>query len=183
MRTHTLLRPLLAAVLMTTAVGVAACGAEPGADDGSTGDRQDDMQEAALKFARCMREHGIDMDDPQPGQRGIRLTQPKGVSPQKMKAADEACRKYLEAVKPPQLSEEEQKEFREAALANAQCMRDHGITNFPDPTFDADGAAGIKLDKKSGLNPDDPKFQAAQKACEKVGGFKSGPSTTTAGGS
>jgi hypothetical protein len=179
MRIHTFIRPLLTAVLMTTALGLAACGSEPGSDPAAN--REEKMQDAALKFARCMRENGIDMPDPQPGQRGIRIEQPKGVSPQKMEAADKACRKYLEAVKPPELSEEQQKEFKDAALAHAKCMRDHGI-DFPDPTFDENGGAQVRIGPGSGIDPDSPKFQAAQKECEskmpQLGGDPDGgPST------
>ena len=182
MRSHTLIRPLLAAVLMTTALGVAACGSEPGSGSESPADSRAKMQDAALKFARCMREHGIDMEDPQPGQRGIRITQPKGVSPQKMNEADKACRKYLEDVKPPEMSEEQQKEFQEAALAHAKCMRDHGI-DMPDPTFGSNGEARVQIGPGSGIDPESPKFQEAQKACEsklpQFGGGD-GPSTDEA---
>lgn len=179
MRTHTLIRPVLTAVLMITALGVAACGSEPSGDPAANG--REKVQDAALKFARCMREHGIDMDDPQPGQRGIRLTQPKGVSPQKMDAADKACRKYLEAVKPPELSDEQQKEFQDAALANAKCMREHGI-NMPDPTFSGNGEARVHIGPGTGIDPESPKFEEAQKACEKTmprfgGDAGDGPST------
>jgi hypothetical protein len=122
------------------------------------------------------------MADPQPGQRGLRLAPPEGISPRKMEAADKECRKYLEAVTPPELSEAEKKEFKDAALANARCMREHGITNFPDPTFDSSGGAQIRIDRKMGINPESPKFQAAQKECEstmpKLGG--EGPSTDEA---
>jgi hypothetical protein len=168
MRTHTLIRPLLAAVLITGALVVGACGEEAGAGDGTgteASDRGDELQEAGLKYAQCMREHGIDMPDPQPGQRGLRLAAPEGVSPQKMQAADEACRKYLEAVKPPELSEEQKKEFQDAALAHARCMREHGI-DFPDPTFDENGGAQVRIGRGSGIDPESPKFQAAQKECE-----------------
>ena len=164
MRTHTVIRSLLAAVLIPAAL--AGCGAEAGAGNGTAADRGDELQEAGLKFAHCMREHGIDMADPQPGQRGLRLAAPKGVSPQKMEAADQACRKYLEAVEPPELSEAQQKEFKDAALAHARCMRENGIANFPDPTFDENGGAQVRIDRRSGINPESSKFQAAQKACE-----------------
>ena len=93
------------------------------------------------------------------------MTSPKGVAPSKMDAADKACRKYLEAVKPPEMSEEQQKEFREAALANARCMREHGI-DFPDPTFGANGEARVRIGRGSGIDPESAKFKAAEKACE-----------------
>jgi hypothetical protein len=184
MRTHTLIRPLLAAVLIVTALGLVACGKEAGAGNGTgteASDRDKELREAGLKYAQCMREHGIDMADPQPGQRGLRLAPPEGVSPQKMGRADEACRKFLDAVKPPEMSEAQKKEFQEAALAHSRCMREHGI-DFPDPTFDENGGAQIRIGRGSGINPESPKFQAAQKDCEsklpQLGG--EGPSTDEA---
>ena len=89
-----------------------------------------------------------------------------GGDPASVEAADGACRKYLEAVEPPELSEAEKKEFKEAALAHARCMRENGIANFPDPTFDENGGAQVRIDRKQGINPESPKFQAAQKECE-----------------
>jgi hypothetical protein len=44
------------------------------------------------------------------------------------------------------------------------CMRSHGVQNFPD----ANSKGGIMIDSKSGINPDSPQFQAAQKACQKL---------------
>jgi hypothetical protein len=60
----------------------------------------------------------------------------------------------------------QKEEFKKAALANARCMREHGIENFPDPTFDENGGAQIKIGRGNGLNPKDPKFQSAMKACQ-----------------
>jgi hypothetical protein len=161
MRTHT----VIAALLTIAALPLAACGEEPSTGT-PTADQEQKMRDAQLAFARCMREHGVDMDDPQPGERGIRLAIPKGVTPEKAEEANQACRKHLDAVKPPELSEEQQKEAREAALAHSRCMREHGI-DFPDPTFGENGEATIRIGKGSGIEPDDPKFQKAQEECAK----------------
>ena len=75
------------------------------------------------------------------------------------------------------MSSEDKEEFKKAALANARCMRENGIENFPDPQFGKDGGAQIRLDKS--LNPESAKFKTAQKACEKT--LPDGPSTSTAG--
>jgi hypothetical protein len=158
MRTH-----ILIAALLTLAV--AACGADPSGNGGSATDRETKMQDAALKYARCMRENGVDMPDPKFRKGGMTMTGPKGVAPGKVDKADKACRKYLEAVKPPEMSEEQQKEFRTAALANARCMREHGI-DMPDPTFGPDGGAQVRIGPGSGIDPESAKFKAAQKACE-----------------
>jgi hypothetical protein len=46
----------------------------------------------------------------------------------------------------------------------ADCMRKHGVTNFPDP----DSSGRILLSSSSEINPKSPVFQAAQKTCFKL---------------
>ena len=46
-------------------------------------------------------------------------------------------------------------------LAFSQCMRSHGVTNFPDPS----SGGGINIGSSSGINPAAPSFRAAQSAC------------------
>jgi hypothetical protein len=56
------------------------------------------MQDAALAFARCMREHGVDVPDPQfPAGGGILMQVPEGASPDdpKVQDAQEACQPIL----------------------------------------------------------------------------------------
>lgn len=50
------------------------------------------------------------------------------------------------------------------AIRYSQCMRKHGEPNFPDP----DSSGGISIDSSSGIDPQSPTFQAAQKACQKL---------------
>lgn len=55
-----------------------------------------------------------------------------------------------------------------AAFANdmlqlSQCMRVHGVPNFPDPS----PSGGIRLSPGMGVDPRSPAFQTAQKACAK----------------
>lgn len=49
------------------------------------------------------------------------------------------------------------------ALEFSNCMRSHGVPSFPDP--DANG--NIAVTPGSGLDPQSPSFEAAQKACGK----------------
>ncbi len=50
------------------------------------------------------------------------------------------------------------------ALEFANCMRSHGVPNFPDPTV---GGNGIQiLGSSSGINPQSPAFQSAQTSCQ-----------------
>jgi hypothetical protein len=143
--------------------GVASLGGASGSDgDGTTTTASEDPEDAALAFVACMREHGVDMPDPDAGG-GIRLTVHPGERA-KADRAQKACQPLLERVKP-KLTEEQETAMQDAALAFAKCMREHGV-DVPDPTF---GEGGIVMMKRptgqTGLDPDDPKFKAAQKAC------------------
>jgi uncharacterized protein involved in copper resistance len=169
MRTHILIAALLLVPVL------AACGSDPAADPAASTKKQ--MRDAQLAFAKCMREHGVDMPDPQPGERGFQVVESNGMPPAKARAAEEACRKYLDAIKPPELTDAQKKEFQEAALAHARCMREHGI-DVPDPTFDSSGRATMKIGKGSGVRPDDPDFKAAADACAKKLPMRAGAPTT-----
>jgi hypothetical protein len=178
-------RTIVAALAATASLAVAACGADNGPTSAAGSRHGPDAatKKALLQFAQCMREHGVDMPDPNfSGGRVTMQQTDRNVDPQTMKAAQRACQKYQDEIKPPPMSAAEREQFKRKALANAQCMRGHGITNFPDPTFDANGGAQLELGKASGIDPNDPKFQAAQRACEKTSGIGGGPSTTSVGG-
>jgi hypothetical protein len=153
-------RLLLAAVAATASL--AACGGEkPSPASGEASNRK-----AMLDLASCMRENGIDMPDPQ--FEGGRVTQRMGganVDPEKMRKAEQACAKYREAIKPPEMSDEDRERFRKAALEHARCMREHGI-DMPDPQFDENGGAQIRMRRGSGIDMDDAKFREAQEACQ-----------------
>ncbi len=46
----------------------------------------------------------------------------------------------------------------------AACIRAHGVANFPDPN--SQGA--IQIGPSSGIDPNSPRFQTAQQACQKL---------------
>ncbi|WP_028067056.1 hypothetical protein [Solirubrobacter soli] len=166
-------------VAVTAAASLVACGAEEDPSKPASAQTQEAKnRKAMLDFAKCMRSNGVDMPDPQFN--GGRVTQrmkgdPK--NPEKVQQAEKACDKYRAQIKAPEMSAEQKEEFKKAALANARCMREHGIDNFPDPQFDSNGGARVRIDKS--MNPEGAKFQAAQKACEKT--MPDGPSTSSAG--
>jgi hypothetical protein len=54
-------------------------------------------------------------------------------------------------------------EHFEKALKLSECMRSNGIAKFPDPK----SSGGIDIGPNSGIDPQSPQFQAAQKACRK----------------
>ncbi len=155
------LRPLGAALLAVAALALVACSEEPATSSSGTPD-DDKVRQAQVKFAQCMRENGVDMPDPSSeGRQTFKVGGDSGISPEEFERAGKACERYRKDIRP-NLSEEEQEEFKAQALEHARCMREHGI-DFPDPTFDEDGGAQIRLE--GGLDPDDPDFAAAQKEC------------------
>jgi hypothetical protein len=178
-------RTIVVAFAATASLAVAACGSGGGGANssssaGSTRGVDAKTKKAMLQFAQCMRDHGVDMPDPQFGSNKVTMQGGKA-SPEVTRAATKACQKYRAQIKPPAMSTADKAKFRQQALANAQCMRAHGVPNFPDPQFDADGAATMRFDKGSGIDPNSPAFQRAQQACMKKGG-PGGPSLTTVGG-
>jgi hypothetical protein len=61
-----------------------------------------------------------------------------------------------------------------AGIQFADCMRSHGVPNFPDPG----SGGGIQIGSGSGINPSSPAFQQAQSTCQRLlpgGGPPKGP--------
>ena len=170
--------PWLAAVLVG-AVGLtlalAACsGASPGGvaslNDSATtttasgGGGGQSKEQGQLAWARCMRQHGADVPDPQIS--GGSIVQPLPDREQQagpeFQAAQQACRQYLpNGGQPDPPSAEE----RQRAVALARCMRAHGI-NVPDPQFTADA---IIQEGPTGVDRNDPRLKAAEQACAQYG--------------
>jgi len=165
----------------TTAAAFASCAAALtlaacGGSDPSGADAQAKAEQAQLKFARCMRSHGVDVPDPKPGGDGgpgvVRIGGPgkPDTSPQVFERANAACRKYMQAAAP-KLSPAQQAELRDQALKFAQCMRQHGV-DLPDPET---SGGGFRITKRSSagsagakgsFSPDSPAFKDAQQACK-----------------
>ena len=128
-------------------------------------------EDAVLAYAECMREHGIDMPDPEfetDANGGTRIGISGGVGGEADKdtfmAAEEACRHLLSAAMQERGRGQMSAEDEEKLLDFARCMREHGI-DFPDP-----GAGGFVFEAGPGTGDkgrilDDPDFEAAQEAC------------------
>jgi hypothetical protein len=54
------------------------------------------------------------------------------------------------------------------AVKFSDCMRSHGVTNFPDPTTGGGGGFNIRINAGSGVDPQSPSFQSAQDACHSL---------------
>jgi hypothetical protein len=177
-------RVLVAAALLILLGMTAACGSGSGDDDSAlpdaagasssspSGDDEADLdpEDAMLKFAECMREHGVDMPDPSPGG-GVRING-EGLSEDQMEAAQSACQKWMDMAEPEDGGQELTEEEKQSFLDMAQCMRDRGY-NFPDPTFDG-GRVTQKMEKGEGdlPGPDDPAFKKDMEECSAEAGLE-----------
>ena len=85
-------------------------------------------RDKAVKFAECIRAHGVS-DFPDPDAKN-QFQYGVSVSPAVWKQATTACK----ALQPPgTLSGKRTPKQQSASLRFAQCVRDHGVKDFPDP--------------------------------------------------
>jgi len=124
---------------------------------------RDDPQEALLAVAACMREHGVDMPDPEfTGDGGLRMRLLGTVATLRedphFDAARAACTGALEGLTrdgdPARLVA-----LQDQLLAYADCMREHGV-DMPDPALGGTGPAALPV-----WDAADPAAQDAHEAC------------------
>jgi hypothetical protein len=184
-------------------------------------DDEGGTEQELLDWVECMRDEGVDIPDPTRDADGNLVISGNGIeigggggastssdngdsegdegpsfTPEELEAAEEACGPPP-GLDPGDMSEEDQQAMEEAALEFAQCMRDEGIEDFPDPDFSdmgpggapqrqsSDGDDGESGDSQVVLGPfgeidmDDPETAAAFEACQDVLGV--GPGGGAAG--
>jgi hypothetical protein len=127
------------------------------------------------QFASCMRSHG-EPNFPDPNSQGVvSISSSSGIDPStpQFQSAQRACSKYLPSGGQPP-SPAQQAKMQRRALRFSACMRAHGVPNFPDPQF-GNGKIAIRIGPGSGIDPQSPEFQAAQKACQGELPGKAGP--------
>lgn len=174
----------MAVVLAVPAVfGLAACGGKAGNDgiasaDGGTAkasasaspSQSLNPQDAALKFAQCMRQNGVDMPDPSSSGR-FQIKANAG-NREKVQAAMKKCQHFMQGGG--RLGNPDDPKVRDQMLKFAQCMREHGV-DVPDPQ--PGGGIQLKVNKGS-----EAKFRAAQKACQQYAPGGGAKGTTSVGG-
>ena len=197
-------------IVAALAVGAlsAACGGAGASSDGvasanggssaknASAKNKADPQQAGLDFARCMREHGVDVPDPESGQAGfavridgsassggaggagpsVQAAGPSGPIDVGDNGAFEECRHFLDdAIANSDRAPDPQ--MADRALKFAQCMRDHGV-DMPDPQVNG-GMVAIQIG--NGVDPNSPTLQAAQEACKDLMGPPGGAGATKGG--
>ena len=141
------------------------------------GSSNDNGNASPLAYAQCMRAHGV-TDFPDPNSQGGFTLQggpnsDLGPNSSAFQQANQACQRFTptsglgHGPSPAQVAQAQAQ-----ALKFSQCMRSHGITDFPVPVFQSCGGGGISISIKSvtgsDLTPNSPAFQSAQSACQKL---------------
>jgi hypothetical protein len=157
---------VVALAMVSCAVGCAACGS-PGKNSQSA------RQNAFLAFSECMRSHGVPtFPDPGPGG-GIQLSSGMNPFSPAFKAARAVCQKLLPGGGPGAAHPTAQAKAQ--TLKISECMRQHGVSGFPDPTLSPPSSpagysiiedrGGVVLAVPSTINPESPIFKQAGAAC------------------
>ncbi len=177
--------------LLAAALGLAACGSSSPsgtATNASAGQGSDASSSKTLEFATCMRSHGVsNFPDPTGGRLAPQIHQTPNsttvdgveVNGPAFQAAMQACRSYMPNAGTP--SPAQTARAKSQALAMSRCMRSHGVPNFPDPKVQTGPYGGVAFSVDfggTGIDPNSPAFQAAQKDCGSIIGT---PKTAPAG--
>jgi hypothetical protein len=170
---------LAGALACLLALTLAACGsssstsssAAGGASAATGGGTSGSAAEARLKFAKCLRAHGVNVPDPSAnggpaggggggGFRALRSS-PNFASALKACGSLRAGAGGFGNISPAQRAQ-----FQQQLVKFAECMRSHNV-DIPDPSTSGGGGFGIfRQIPQSERNS--PAFQAATKACSSV---------------
>jgi hypothetical protein len=175
----------LAAAIAGPVLVLAACGGGSPAAGGSA------TYTKALAYAQCMRSHG-EPSFPSPTSTGTFSLGQIDINSTQYQTASQACQNLLPNTAQFQLSAQQRQAILDRALKNAECMREHGITNFPDPNPDSivvrgggtsiqlggNGVSGSELHAEM----DSPLGLAAIKACAPPGARVFGHNVPVTGG-
>ncbi|MFF3992082.1 hypothetical protein ACFYX8_02070 [Streptomyces cyaneofuscatus] len=158
-------RTIAAACLLATTVvlSATACSGDGGGtkSGGSSSGSKKTEEDQALEHRKCLREQGLDIPEPKPGENGMGVTIDGGSKgKQEMEKAFKACQDKAVGGGPKELSQAE----KDKMVAFARCMRKNGF-DMPDPKFDGGMAQAMPALKGSEMK----KFEKANKACESVG--------------
>ena len=157
-----------------TSLAALGCAVATGACGASSGPARDSISSGALqgiKFANCMRSHGVPgFPDPSGGE--VQALSVNPASPA-FQSAQQSCGKLLPGGASTGTSSAE---AHAQLLETSKCMRAHGISRFPDPSTGAPpalgggyeaviGHGGYFIAIPSSINMQSPAFARAAATC------------------
>jgi hypothetical protein len=154
---------------MAAALLAAACGSPSSTGSGGSPNAGGSANSPVpVAYSRCMRSHGIpNFPDPNssgqiPKQEILQL----GVSTSALQTAQRACIRLWPYQAP---TRAQQRQQLADDLKFAQCMRSHGLPDFPDPTTGPDGRVEFVLSvSRDGFDPRSPQILAKAHECQYV---------------
>ncbi len=160
----------LVARLLVAGLLVAGCGSSSPTSSASR-----TVAAQALAYSKCMRAHGVSnfpdrgdiVNGPHTSILGIEIPASINMQSPAYESANKSCGGLLAAILSPQGKPPITANTKAALIAQAQCMREHGVPNYPDPTFP--GSGGIDLQTGPGVDTQSPAFLQAQKTCRTGG--------------
>jgi hypothetical protein len=138
---------------------------------------------STVAFSACMRSHVPNYPDPDSnGNLPKADAQRLGVGSSQLQAAQQACQHLLPnnggalsaaTLQQCELAGDCPQTLVQQALTQlrnfAQCMRSHGVPNWPDPTTDSQGRPGFVISiSKDGFDPHSPQIRTKADECEPV---------------
>jgi hypothetical protein len=173
-------RHAIRAIITLAAVGASTALVACGGSKASGEDAQAKAEDAALDYAKCMREHGVDVPDPKVGQGqggfGIQIQSSDPRENQNFQDAQDACGDILEKAIP-EGDRPDPAEMRDKLHKMTECLRDKGY-DVPEPQVFGPGDNPPDNppapDKNLQDLMDDPDFEQAQEDCSKDAGLPGG---------
>ena len=156
-------------IVLATALPAAACSSGGPSSAGPSGSPQaggSANSSSGLAYSRCVRAHGVpgfpDPDSSGQLSKEAVVAALRGVSDSRAEAATGACASLNPAgQEDPILTAQDQQDYLRAAA----CMRSHGITGFPDPTFPG---GHLNLQIPSSIDTTSRPFTQAAQTCTKL---------------
>lgn len=157
----------------TTNTDVASLDTDAGDIQTESNDRSIPGEESVLAFTACLRDEGLNVDDPAVDAEGNLVPPtPHAIAAETLDmaavhSAFDVCQGFLEDVTFG-LSMEDLTGREDELLAFAVCMRDNGY-DMPDPDFSGDGHSGAGPFGDA-IDAGDPAFQTAAQSCDGIVG-------------
>ncbi len=155
--------------MAAAALLAAACSGSPSSTgSGGSPNAGGSATSQLVAYTQCMRSHGVP-EYPGPDSSGqmpkITSGQQVGVSDSRLTVAQGACQALWPYQAPTQAQQRQQ---LTDDVKFAQCMRSHGVPNFPDPTS-SDGRVEFVISvSRDGFDPHSPQIIAKAHECQYV---------------